>query len=71
MGCATKDDRFYLLGLEVQTMDLLVFILPGNNQIAVMFRAETCGKPVFGASLRDVTVQPASSPRRRILNRNE
>jgi hypothetical protein len=71
MGLAVKDERFYLLGLEVETMDVLVFILPGNNQIAVMFGAEACDKPVFDASLHDVTVQPASSPRRRVRSRND
>jgi hypothetical protein len=50
---------FYKVGLERETGDVIIFIKPGNSELAEAFGAEVSPAPRFGTELMDVTVAPS------------
>lgn len=50
---------FYKVGLERETGDIIVFIKPGNAELAEAFGAEVSAAPRFGTELIDVTIPPS------------
>jgi hypothetical protein len=57
------EDEFYLIGLDTKTLEVVVFIKPGNQNLAMSFKAESCPAPAFGQALRDISVSGSSDQR--------
>jgi hypothetical protein len=51
-------DRFYRVAIDFETTDIVVFIAPGHDDLAIKFGACPCSEPEFGSRLRDVSVVP-------------